>query len=55
MYRSYIDCVLKIKKAEGISAFYKGLFAQYLRIGPHSFLSLLLWHHTRSWLGLIRN
>ena len=54
MYNGFLDCVMKILRAEGISAFYKGLFAQYLRIGPHSFLSLIFWHHARSSLGLTR-
>ena len=52
IYNSYIDCVIKILRMEGISALYKGLFAQYLRIGPHSFLSLLFWHYCRTGLGL---
>ena len=53
LYRSYTDCVLKIAQTEGVAAFYKGLLAQYLRIGPHSFLSLIFWHHSRNWLGLL--
>merc|ERR1712013_652124 len=32
----FMDCVMRILRTEGMSAFYKGLFAQYLRIGPHS-------------------
>jgi len=54
MYTGYWDCVGKILRKEGVAAFYKGLLAQYLRIGPHSFLSLIFWHHSRSWLGLSR-
>ena len=55
LYSSYIDCVVKITRAEGLPAFYKGLAAQYLRIGPHSFLSLLFWHHTRRMMGLLKS
>ena len=55
MYSSYLDCVVKISRTEGLRAFYKGLVAQYFRIGPHSFLSLLFWHHTRSQLGLLQS
>ena len=55
LYSSYIDCVVKIARAEGLPAFYKGLAAQYLRIGPHSFLSLLFWHHTRRMMGLLKS
>ena len=54
LYSGYVDCVLKIAGKEGVSAFYKGLTAQYFRIGPHSFLSLIFWHHTRSSLGLLK-
>ena len=53
MYSSYQDCILKITQKEGLSAFYKGLTAQYFRIGPHSFLSLIFWHHTRNLMGLL--
>ena len=55
MYSSYLDCVVKISRTEGLRAFYKGLVAQYFRIGPHSFLSLLFWHHARSRLGLLQS
>ena len=54
LYTGYADSEMKILRTEGIAACYQGLFAQYLRIGPHSFLSLIFWHHSRSWLGLIR-
>jgi len=54
LYSGFMDCVMRILRTEGMSAFYKGLFAQYLRIGPHSFLSLIFWHHSRVWLGLTR-
>ena len=54
IYSGYFDCVMKILKTEGIAAFYKGLFAQYLRIGPHSFLSLIFWHNCRSKFGLTK-
>ena len=52
MYSSYKDCIVKITQKEGLAAFYKGLTAQYFRIGPHSFLSLIFWHHTRNLMGL---
>jgi len=55
MYSNYMDCVSKIFRTEGLPAFYKGLTAQYFRIGPHSFLSLLFWHHSRNILGLIKS
>jgi len=53
IYSGYLDCVGRILRTEGPLAFFKGLTAQYLRIGPHSFLSLVFWHHSRTYLGLI--
>uniref|UniRef100_A0A6P7FHN0 Solute carrier family 25 member 35-like n=1 Tax=Diabrotica virgifera virgifera TaxID=50390 RepID=A0A6P7FHN0_DIAVI len=43
MYNSYLDCVRKIYKTEGVSAFYKGVGPMYLRLGPHTVLCLVFW------------
>lgn len=43
IYSSYVDCVTKIYKTEGLSAFYKGIGPMYLRLGPHSVLCLVFW------------
>ena len=43
MYRNILDCGRKILKREGLKAFYKGLGPHYLRIGPHTVLSLVFW------------
>ncbi|XP_018565587.1 solute carrier family 25 member 35-like [Anoplophora glabripennis] len=43
LYHSYMDCVAKIYKAEGLSAFYKGVGPMYLRLGPHTVLCLVFW------------
>lgn len=42
-YNNYVDCVTKIYKTEGISAFYKGVGAIYFRLGPHTVLCLVFW------------
>lgn len=42
-YTSYMDCVCKIYKSEGIVAFYKGVGPMYMRLGPHSVLCLMFW------------
>jgi len=52
LYNSYADCVRKVLRNEGPFAFYKGLTALYLRIGPHSFIQLVLWHYLRSAFNL---
>lgn len=41
LYKGPIDCILKTAKTEGLSAFYKGFWAQLFRIGPHSILTLM--------------
>lgn len=44
-YTSYMDCVYKIYKSEGIAAFYKGVGPMYMRLGPHSVLCLMFWDY----------
>ncbi|EDW77226.1 uncharacterized protein Dwil_GK22254 [Drosophila willistoni] len=41
LYKGWLDCFLKIFKAEGVYGMYKGFWANYLRIAPHSTLVLL--------------
>ncbi|KAJ8917716.1 hypothetical protein NQ315_005165 [Exocentrus adspersus] len=48
LYSSYMDCVVKIYKSEGISAFYKGIGPMYLRLGPHTVLCLVFWDELQS-------
>ncbi|KAF5292637.1 hypothetical protein FQA39_LY13970 [Lamprigera yunnana] len=43
LYKNYGDCVLKICKSEGLFGLYKGFWAGYLRLGPHTVLSLVFW------------
>ncbi|XP_061390988.1 solute carrier family 25 member 35-like [Musca vetustissima] len=40
-YNGWLDCCVKILKSEGIYGLYKGFWANYLRIAPHSTLVLL--------------
>lgn len=40
-YNGWLDCLLKIFRSEGIYGLYKGFWANYLRIAPHSTLVLL--------------
>lgn len=40
-YKSGIDAVKKIFIKEGVTAFYKGLFSHFLRIGPHFCLTFM--------------
>ncbi|XP_078498714.1 solute carrier family 25 member 34 [Lissotriton helveticus] len=47
LYRGFVDCFLKISKTEGFLALYKGIVAAYVRLGPHTILSLLFWDELR--------
>ncbi|KAL0268394.1 UNVERIFIED_CONTAM: hypothetical protein PYX00_010356 [Menopon gallinae] len=43
LYTGITDCFIKMFKTEGLLGFFKGVFPCYLRIGPHSLLSLMFW------------
>ncbi|XP_036901051.1 solute carrier family 25 member 34 isoform X2 [Sturnira hondurensis] len=47
LYRGLADCLVKIWRQEGPLALYKGLGPAYLRLGPHTILSLFLWDELR--------
>ncbi|XP_030383068.1 solute carrier family 25 member 35-like [Scaptodrosophila lebanonensis] len=40
-YNGWLDCIVKIFRSEGIYGMYKGFWANYMRIAPHSTLVLL--------------
>ncbi|XP_044754935.1 solute carrier family 25 member 35-like [Coccinella septempunctata] len=54
LYNNYLDCVSRIYRIEGISAFYKGVGPMYFRLGPHSVLSLMFWDKFREWYDYLR-
>ncbi|CAG8460720.1 4929_t:CDS:2 [Paraglomus occultum] len=41
LYKNTFDCFIKTLKTEGITGLYKGFNAHYLRIGPHTILTLV--------------
>lgn len=41
LYKGPVDCFLKTVRTEGPAALYKGFWAQLLRVGPHSILTLM--------------
>lgn len=47
-YKNLGDCFVQILKKEGPWGFYKGWGPSFLRIGPHSVLSLMFWDQLRS-------
>ncbi|CAH0721994.1 unnamed protein product, partial [Brenthis ino] len=54
LYRGMTDCFFKMLKAEGASAFYKGVGANYLRLGPHTVLLLVCWDQLKILEGYFR-
>ncbi|XP_073172403.1 solute carrier family 25 member 34 isoform X2 [Lepidochelys kempii] len=46
-YQGFLDCFVQISRKEGILALYKGIGPAYLRLGPHTILSLLFWDELR--------
>lgn len=46
-YNGLVDCFVKIMKKEGPWGFYKGWGPSFLRIAPHSVLSLMFWDQLR--------
>ncbi|XP_064459710.1 solute carrier family 25 member 35-like [Ornithodoros turicata] len=47
LYTGIVDCFLKIFRTEGFMGFYKGVTASFLRLGPHTVLSLVFWSELR--------
>lgn len=43
LYKGIFDCISKIYKTEGLHGLYKGIGPLYLRIAPHTTLSLVIW------------
>lgn len=47
LYSGPLDCLFKVFRAEGLPGLYKGVVANYLRLGPHSVLTLNIWIYLR--------
>ncbi|KAK0135847.1 Solute carrier family 25 member 34 [Merluccius polli] len=43
LYSGFSDCFLKVCRAEGPLGLYKGMGPVFLRLGPHTVLSMLFW------------
>ncbi|KAG0051968.1 hypothetical protein BGZ83_003106 [Gryganskiella cystojenkinii] len=52
LYKSAIDCAIKTVQREGPLALYKGFWMCWLRLGPHTMLSLMIFEKLRSLVGL---
>ncbi|KAE8298559.1 Solute carrier family 25 member 34 [Larimichthys crocea] len=43
LYHGFSDCMLKVCQAEGLLGLYKGMGPVFLRLAPHTVLSMLFW------------
>ncbi|KAG8505620.1 Solute carrier family 25 member 34 [Galemys pyrenaicus] len=51
LYQGLADCLVKMWRQEGPLALYKGLGPAFLRLGPHTTLSMLFWDELQSLVG----
>lgn len=47
VYKGIVDCTWKMFQTEGFLGFYKGISASFLRLGPHTVLSIFFWQLLR--------
>ncbi|KAL4658520.1 solute carrier family 25 member 34 isoform X1 [Arapaima gigas] len=43
LYRGFGDCLVKVCRTEGLMGLYKGMGPVFLRLAPHTVLSMLFW------------
>lgn len=48
LYSGPIDCLIKTVRTEGVLALYKGFVPHYLRLTPHTILTLVFWEKYKS-------
>ncbi|CAO3638858.1 unnamed protein product [Cunninghamella blakesleeana] len=51
LYKSPVDCFVKMTHTEGVRGLYKGFFAHFLRIGPHTTLMFVFMEQLKSLYG----
>lgn len=52
IYTGVFDCLVKSVKAEGVFGLYKGFLPNWMRLGPHSVISLLMYDNMCIAFGL---
>ncbi|XP_072522284.1 solute carrier family 25 member 34 [Salminus brasiliensis] len=43
LYSGFLDCLVKVCRTEGVLGLYKGMGPVFVRLAPHTMLSMLLW------------
>lgn len=49
LYNGIVDCFVKVFRTEGVTGFYKGTIAHYMRLAPHGALCLVFWDILKGW------
>jgi len=52
LYSGLGDCFMKVVRTEGVPALFKGFHTQWLRIGPHTTVSLMVFEEMRRLAGM---
>lgn len=52
LYKGIVDCCIQVVRNEGPLALYKGFNGQWLRIGPHTTVSLMVFEQLRRLAGM---
>ncbi|XP_066283447.1 mitochondrial substrate carrier family protein ucpB-like [Branchiostoma lanceolatum] len=52
LYRSSLDCLLKTLRSEGPFGLYKGFIPNWMRIGPHTIVTFLIFEELRRLIGM---
>ncbi|KAL1923526.1 uncharacterized protein VTP21DRAFT_8506 [Calcarisporiella thermophila] len=51
LYRGPIDCLIKTVRTEGVKGLYKGITAQYSRLGPHTIMTFVFYEQLKRLYG----
>eukprot|EP00931_Biecheleriopsis_adriatica_P031101 TRINITY_DN18267_c0_g1_i1.p1 TRINITY_DN18267_c0_g1~~TRINITY_DN18267_c0_g1_i1.p1 ORF type:complete len:310 (+),score=50.20 TRINITY_DN18267_c0_g1_i1:98-1027(+) len=52
LYNSTVECLIATARSEGIGAFFRGFNMQWLRLGPHTTISLMCFEQLRALAGM---
>jgi len=52
VYKGTIDCLVKTVQSEGFLGLYKGFFPNWMRIGPHTIVTFLVYEELRKLSGI---
>ncbi|KAF0706788.1 hypothetical protein AaE_013949 [Aphanomyces astaci] len=52
VYSGSVDAFQKIVRSEGIAGLYKGWFPNWMRLGPHTMITLMIFEELRKIAGL---